>query len=127
MKQKHGIFGFRLGDAAVIAAVLSGAVLLFCLLLPSDVPGSVQITWDGGTAVLPLDQPGSRTVSSAGYTVTVTVENGTVRVSENDCPGGDCMRTGAISRAGQSIVCMPGRVVVKIIGEETPDADWILP
>lgn len=127
MRKKLGVFGFRPGDAAVIAAVLIGAVLLFCLLLPSDAPGSVSIVWDGGKAVLPLDRSGSRTVFSAGYAVTVTVENGTVRVSENDCPGGDCMRTGAISRAGQSIVCMPGRVVVKIIGEETADADWILP
>ena len=92
-----------------------------------DAAGAVSLSSESGTAVYPLHEAGEYTVSSAGYTLTVRVENGTVRVSESNCPGGDCVRTGAVSRVGQSIVCMPGRVVVKIIGEESADADWILP
>lgn len=33
------------------------------------------------------------------------------RVSESDCPGRDCVHTGTITRAGQSIVCLPEQVV----------------
>ena len=50
------------------------------------------------------------------YTLTVAVENGAVRVSESDCPNQDCVHSGAISRAGQSIVCLPARVAVTLEG-----------
>ena len=39
-----------------------------------------------------------------------------VRVSESDCPNQDCVHSGAISRAGQSIVCLPARVAVTLEG-----------
>ena len=54
--------------------------------------------------------------SAGGYTLTVAVENGAVRVSESDCPNQDCVHSGAISRAGQSIVCLPARVAVTLEG-----------
>ena len=56
------------------------------------------------------------TYESRGYTLTVAVENGAVRVSESDCPNQDCVHSGAISRAGQSIVCLPARVAVTLEG-----------
>ena len=56
------------------------------------------------------------TYESRGYTLTVAVENGVVRVSESDCPNQDCVHSGAISRAGQSIVCLPARVAVTLEG-----------
>ena len=56
------------------------------------------------------------TVERRGYTLTVAVENGAVRVSESDCPNQDCVHSGAISRAGQSIVCLPARVAVTLEG-----------
>lgn len=127
MKEKRALFGFRPGDAVLILAVLAAAVLLFFLYLPGDSAGAVRIVSDSAVRTVPLDRTESYAVSSGGHSLTVSVENGSVRVTQSSCPGGDCMHTGAISRAGQSIVCMPGRVVVKIIGEESADADWILP
>ena len=44
------------------------------------------------------------------------MENGAVRVSESDCPNQDCVHSGAISRAGQSIVCLPARVADTLEG-----------
>ncbi len=43
-------------------------------------------------------------------------QDGAVRVSESDCPNQDCVHSGAISRAGQSIVCLPARVAVTLEG-----------
>ena len=40
----------------------------------------------------------------------------TVVVSADDCPGQDCVHSGAVSRAGQSIVCLPARIVVELVG-----------
>ena len=43
-----------------------------------------------------------------------------VYVSHSDCPTQECVRTGVIRRAGQSIVCLPAQVVVYLEG--TPAA-----
>ena len=53
---------------------------------------------------------------SNGCTLTVSVSGGAISVSESDCPNQDCVRSGAISRAGQSIVCLPARIVIEIVG-----------
>lgn len=57
-----------------------------------------------------------RTYTHNGYTLTVTAEGSGLRVSEADCPTQDCVHTGAIFRSGQSIVCLPARVVIQLIG-----------
>ena len=34
----------------------------------------------------------------------------------SDCPTQDCVHTGTISRSGQSIVCLPARIVIQLTG-----------
>lgn len=47
-------------------------------------------------------------------------------VAVSDCPTWDCVRTGIISRGGQSIVCLPARVIIRLEGgaadPDAPDA-----
>ena len=67
-----------------------------------------------------LSAPETRTYSGSGYSLTVEFSAEGVRVASSDCPNQDCVHTGAISRAGQSIVCLPAQVVVYLEG--TPAA-----
>ena len=60
------------------------------------------------------------------YHLTVTLNKAGVRVSESDCPGQDCVHTGTITRAGQSIVCLPEQVVVQLSGGGTGGPDAVL-
>lgn len=39
-----------------------------------------------------------------------------IRVVESDCPTQDCVHTGEIYRAGQSIVCLPARIIIALEG-----------
>ena len=48
------------------------------------------------------------------------------RVAESDCPGQDCVHTGTITRAGQSIVCLPEQVVVQLTGGGGGGPDAVL-
>lgn len=73
----------------------------------------------------------SRTYTNNGYTLTVTCgvrgeppaedrrespgECG-VQVSWADCPTQDCVRTGPIFRSGQSVICLPARIIVRLEG-----------
>ena len=105
-------------DALVVLAVLLltlglGARPYFAAKSAGELTVSVAI--DGETVEEIVTYEGG-TYESRGYTLTVAVENGAVRVSESDCPNQDCVHSGAISRAGQSIVCLPARVAVTLEG-----------
>ena len=71
---------------------------------------------------VPLSDFTEATVTSRGYTLHIAAEGGAVSVTDSDCPTQDCVHTGAISRAGQSIVCLPAQVVVHLEGASVPDA-----
>lgn len=56
--------------------------------------------------------------------LTVHVENGKVWVTDSDCPDKICEHTGAIERAGESIVCLPNGIVISVNGES--DVQWVI-
>lgn len=68
-----------------------------------------------------------KTYTSRGYTLHVLARDGEIRVSEADCPNHDCVRTGAITRPGQSIVCLPARISIQLVGTGgSGDVDLVL-
>ena len=60
------------------------------------------------------------------YHLTILLDRDGVRVAESDCPGQDCVHTGTITRAGQSIVCLPEQVVVQLTGGGGGGPDAVL-
>ena len=68
-----------------------------------------------------------RTYSANGYTLCVALDQEIypdtigIQVTASDCPTQDCVHTGTITRAGQSIVCLPARVIIQLEG--TPEND----
>ncbi|HIT90034.1 MAG TPA: NusG domain II-containing protein [Candidatus Merdenecus merdavium] len=53
----------------------------------------------------------------------VKIENGQAKMIEADCPDGLCLRQHEISKDYESIVCLPNKVVVQAIGEESKKLD----
>lgn len=45
---------------------------------------------------------------------TVIIEDGQVYMKEADCPDGLCVKQGSISKVGESIICLPHKLVVRI-------------
>lgn len=110
-------------DALVVAAVVLLALALGArpfLQARQSSALTVLVSIDGTeverTALDSYCAAGTHTYESRGYTLTVQAADGRVCVAESDCPNQDCVHTGAISRAGQSIVCLPGRVAVTLVG-----------
>lgn len=64
-----------------------------------------------------------KTVTIDGtYQLTVVLTRDGVWVAESNCPTQDCLHTGTVSRAGQSIVCLPEQVVIRLDGKsDGPD------
>lgn len=49
--------------------------------------------------------------------VTILLEPGQVSIIHSDCPDQICVNTGALTQPGQSAVCLPARVAVRIVGK----------
>ena len=62
----------------------------------------------------PAADPGDTASAQYDYYNVVVVSGGTVSVTEASCKNQVCVKHGAISRSGESIVCLPNRLVVRI-------------
>lgn len=52
------------------------------------------------------------------YNLIVLVERGRIRFEKSNCPDKLCVKTGWISKPGDTAVCLPGRSIIKIKGEK---------
>lgn len=116
-----------ISDIAVASAIaLFCAAAFFFTFLSSAPSDSFTVSTPNGSETYSL--AGDRTIEivSNGISLIVRVEGGAVYVESSDCPDHVCEQTGRISRTGQSIVCIPARLVIKIGGEESGDVDFII-
>lgn len=102
--------------------VLAGAGMLFVFsLAPKGMTAVVEV--DGRrVAYRELAQvEGTETLSVAGkdgIVLLVEFSPEGARVAEANCPDKTCQRTGWLTRAGESAVCLPGHVVLRLNGQE---------
>lgn len=126
--ERAPILRFRPADALVVAAVLllAGVSLAAFLRNAAVEPKTVEV-WQGGQLVRTVPAMSQVTFDVAGdYTNTVSVDYGKVAVTHSDCPTQDCVHTGWISYTGQTIVCLPNGVEVRLTGGEAePDIDGV--
>lgn len=114
---------FQKGDLLAIALVLLLAAAVLLVFLPGGGSGgtAAEIYRDGVLIrVVDLTADQEFTLEGAFHT-TVTVSGGRIAVTASGCPGGDCVRTGWISAPGRSIVCLPGRLEIRILGQSAVD------
>lgn len=121
-----------LWDGLVVLCVAALAGTLAFVLLPGQQADQLtaEVTVNGEkVADLPLYAPYAGEESSyysmdeLPYPLVLEYKTGAIRVSESECPGKDCMRTGWISTVGAQIVCLPNRLVVTIRGDGTASFD----
>ena len=110
----------------LIAAFVIIAVIAFVVInhfVKKD-GAFVQIKVDGQVVnTIPVNQNETLTIEGyQGGSNIVTIENGGVTMTDADCPDKLCVKTGRISKTGETIVCLPHRVVVEIIGAVADDS-----
>ena len=112
--------------ALIIALLAVAAALWFYLPRSQSGQLTVVISVAGEeTRRVPLSDFTETTVTGGSYTLRVSTRDGGVAVTDSDCPTQDCVHTGVITRAGQSIVCLPAQVVVHLEGT-APDAPDVI-
>lgn len=112
--------------ALIIALLAVAAALWFYLPRSQSGQLTVVISVAGEkTRRVPLSDFTETTVTGGSYTLRVGTRDGGVAVTDSDCPTQDCVHTGVITRAGQSIVCLPAQAVVHLEGT-APDAPDVI-
>ena len=103
-----GFYGPKLGQSNHLTAVIS---------VGEAVIDRVDLTTLSGEKLLTVE---------GECTLSVLLSSSGAEVIFSDCPTQDCVHTGHISRAGQSIVCLPGQVVIHLEGASDDGAPDIV-
>ena len=104
-------------ELIIIAVILLLGVTAFILLFSFKTDGRTAVISVDGKPAAEIELDGSQnktfTVSEA-ENITFELNNGRIRVADSDCPDKICCNTGFISDLGESIICMPNKMIVEI-------------
>lgn len=112
---------FKKTDIIIIASVTLLAILSFCLFLGGSEEATTVTVKIGGKVAeqYTLDDIGEYEIKGeSGINISLVIEKNGVYVKSSDCPDKVCEKTGKISRSGQSIICMPGKVSITLDGSD---------
>ena len=103
--------GMVLCGALLLAA---GALYLALSLLPQ---GTVAVVEQNGQEVAQLTGPETLSLTGEnGVEVTITFTPQGAAVTASTCPDQVCVQTGQLTRAGESAICLPARVTLRLEG-----------
>ena len=94
------------------------------LYITRQAGGCVSVRVDGKPVMeLPLGEDTRIVLGEGEHTNTLVIENGAAQVVEASCPDQICVNQGAVRYAGESIVCLPHKLVVTVEGGRANDVD----
>lgn len=110
----------RRRDYLLLTLLILISVGSLCTLFFHQKEGSyVEISAQGTTLMtLPLSKDTTVDIPLPdGEKNTIVIENSTVRMTEANCPDQTCESTGTIDSIGETIICLPHKVVIRITDE----------
>ena len=115
-------------DMVLVAVILTiAAISLFMGKAIKDDGNSVVVSVDS-TRVAEYSLKDEGTYELIGYDGgynTLIIENGVAYLLEADCPDKLCVKQGKISKVGETIVCLPHRIVIEVVGEGKEEIDAV--
>ncbi len=89
-------------------------------------PGSYAEVYVGAVRIARLDlaEDGTHTVKGRLGELNIAIKDGRARVAQATCRDKRCVRMGWLSHGGEAALCVPNRVMLKVMGaqENIPDA-----
>ena len=110
----------RKADIVLFIVLLAfGFAMLFFTIRAASSPGEQVVINVDGTEYgrYPLDRDRVIEIQNGDRLNIVTIKDGGVSMTYSTCKNQICVEHGKISLKGDSIVCLPNRVVVEIEGE----------
>ena len=116
------------GDRILIVCILLLAGAAFLWIQMSSGAGEHAVVRIDGleSAEYPLNEDIEITIEGYdGGKNVLKIEDGYVSVTEADCPDKLCVKQGEIFRSGETVVCLPHRVVIEIMGGDASGVDQV--
>lgn len=108
------------GDFVIIGVVLvCAAAMAAAMWLHASGGGRLYAEiWQDGVRIERIELTGTtdRTIDLDGHNV-IVLSGRTARMASANCNDQVCVRTGTLRYAGQVAVCLPNRVVLRLVGE----------
>lgn len=106
----------------ILILTILGIILSIILYLPRTTTGDfVEVRLNGERiATYPLDTECTETIEVPGGSNTFYIKDGAVSMTEADCHDKVCVTMKSISRVGETIVCLPHKLVLEVV---TKDSD----
>ncbi|MCR5148131.1 MAG: NusG domain II-containing protein [Eubacterium sp.] len=103
----------------LITIVLLGVASIFIIKMMMHDGRTVRVTVDGNVVLVKeLSADGEYKIEGyKGGSNLLTIKEGKAYVTEADCPDNLCVKQGGIGKTGETIICLPHRVMVEILGE----------
>ena len=110
--------------------ILFLVLVVFCLVFYffwGQMGAQVKVTVDGVLYdTYPLEKEQEIAIEKDGVvTNRLVIRDGVADMIEADCPDKLCVHQKAISKTGETIVCLPNKVVAEIIGSEESELDSV--
>ena len=117
----------RKNDIMLVAVIGFIALLLWLIIYITRSEGAfVRVTVDGGEyGTYPLDADAEIFIRGDGAYNILVIKDGEAAVLDASCPDKLCMHQGKIRYDGQSIICLPNKVVVEIVGGGQSEYDAV--
>ena len=114
---------FKIGDFIIILA-LSIATIVSLFASRTDKAGTVIfISSNGQNVTIPLSKDTLLNLSGPIGNSKLKIENHIVYITNAPCSQRICQHQGRISKIGQSLICVPNKIVVQIMGKRKSNLD----
>lgn len=106
-------------DILLVGGIVVFALLLFVVFKLNLKDGNlVKVSIDNQVKdCYNFNEDGEYTITSGKNTNVLVIKDGTAFIKSADCPDKICVHHRPISKVGETIVCLPHKVVVEIIKE----------
>ena len=106
--------------------ILAGGVFIWNNVVGGKAGGTVVVYVDGEVSNrYDLMQEGEFTIDKEYGQNLLVIRGGKADMTEADCPDGLCVKQHSIHKTGQTIVCLPHRVVIEIEGGQLNELDGV--
>lgn len=103
------------GDIAILLSILLLSLCLGVLFLTSRSGGNVTVRVDNKVyGEYPLAKNGEYNIISEKGENILVIKNGAAEFKDSDCPDKTCEAMGKISKLGETIVCLPHKVIAEV-------------
>ncbi len=121
-------------DIVLLIVILAAALVIFFAFRVAhrESGAQVKVTVDGEVYGIYDLNSGDEKAFAVDITIdgsvtnTLVIQDGKADMTQADCPDKLCVHQRAISKAGETIVCLPNKVVAEVIGDSgEPEFDAI--